>query len=93
MDVRVLLDSQSNTEGKQMIPTYMDRADAATGYRPSQQAAPDYDSPLYFRGGWYATVIDRMVAEAKYNLATHISLSCLKHKTAMSMAYRKVRHA
>jgi hypothetical protein len=67
-----------------MIDTYMDRADAATGYKPTKQAAPDYDDPRYFRGSLYATVIDRMVAEAKYNLAVHISLSCLKHKAAMA---------
>jgi hypothetical protein len=76
-----------------MIDTYMDRADAATGYKPTSRVLPDYESPLYFRGNWYASVIDRMVAEAKYNLAIHISLSCIKHKTAMSMAYRKVSHA
>lgn len=67
-----------------MMDTYMDRADAATGYRPSQQAVPDYESLLYFRGNWYVSVIDRMVAEAKDNLALHISLSCLKHKAAMA---------
>jgi hypothetical protein len=76
-----------------MIDTYMDRADAAAGYKPTSRVLPDYESPLYFRGNWYASVIDRMVAEAKYNLAIHISLSCIKHKTAMSMAYRKVSHA
>jgi hypothetical protein len=67
-----------------MIDTYMDRADAATGYKPTKQATPNYESLLYFRGHWYASVIDRMVAEAKYNLVVHISLSCLKHKTAMA---------
>jgi hypothetical protein len=67
-----------------MIDTYMDRADAATGYKPTSRATPDYESLLYFRGHWYATIIDRMVAEAKYNVAMHISLSCLKHKVAMA---------
>jgi hypothetical protein len=67
-----------------MIGSYMDRADAATGYRPSPRAVPDYESLLYYRGNWYVSVIDRMVAEAKDNLALHISLSCLKHKAAMA---------
>lgn len=68
-----------------MMDTYMDRADAATGYRPSPRAVPDYESPLYYRGNWYVSVIDRMVAEAKDNLALHISLSCLQHKVAMAL--------
>lgn len=67
-----------------MIDTYMDRADSATGYQPTRQAAPDYGSLLYYRGNWYVSAIDRMVAEAKDNLALHISLSHLKHKTAMA---------
>jgi hypothetical protein len=67
-----------------MTDTYMDRADAATGYKPTHQAAPDYDDPRYFRGSLYATIIDRMVAEAKYNLRVHIALSYLNHKRAMA---------
>jgi hypothetical protein len=67
-----------------MIDSYMDRADAATGYQPTRQAVPDYGSLLYYRGNWYVSVIDRMVAEAKDNLALHISLSYLKHRAAMA---------
>jgi hypothetical protein len=67
-----------------MINTYMDRVDAATGHQPPKQATPDYGSLLYYRGNWYVSVIDRMVAEAKDNLALHISLSCIKHKAAMA---------
>jgi hypothetical protein len=67
-----------------MIDTYMDRADAATGYQPTKQAVPDYGSLLYYRGNWYVSMIDRMVAEAQDNLALHISLSHLKHRAAMA---------
>jgi hypothetical protein len=83
VDVRVLLDSEGNAE-KVMIDTYMDRADAATGYQPTPRAVPDYGSLLYYRGNWYVSMIDRMVAEAKDNLALHISLSHLRHRAAMA---------
>lgn len=56
-----------------MIDTYMNRADAATGYRPTPTKPVDRDDPCYWNGALYDSVINRMVAEAKYNLRVDIA--------------------
>jgi hypothetical protein len=65
-----------------MLDTYMDKTSWPTWMTPSP--AVDRDDPRYWNGALYNTVIDRMVAEAKYNLRVHIALSYLNHKRAMA---------
>lgn len=50
-----------------MIDTYMDRADAAAGYRlpPPPPVLAHEKDPRYWDGCLYATVTDRMTAEAR----------------------------
>lgn len=49
-----------------MTATYMDRADAATGYRlPPPPPGRVHEDPRYWNGSLYATVTDRMAAEAR----------------------------
>lgn len=66
-----------------MIDTYFDRADAATGYRP-KTCAPSYEDPRNFGGQIYNTMIDRNVAEARYELARFIAKRCIEEKQAMA---------
>lgn len=56
-----------------MIDTYFDRADAAMRYHPTP-SRPVFDDPRYFRGRLYSTIIDKMEAEARSNLADFISI-------------------
>lgn len=67
-----------------MIDTYADRADAATGYEPTPRQAADRDDPRYWNGGLYDTVISRMAAEARYELARFIATRCMQEKKAMA---------
>lgn len=62
-----------------MLDTYMDRADAAIGYRP-MPCTPVTDDARYFNGAFYATVIDRNAAEARANLAAFVHDLALRHK-------------
>ena len=57
-----------------MIDTYMDRCDAATGYKP-KRCAPIWDEPLYWNGQIYCTVIDKLTAQAmaRVRMATHFA--------------------
>jgi hypothetical protein len=50
-----------------MIDTYMDRCDAASGFKPAT-STPIWHDERYFNGQLYATMIDRNVAEARSNL-------------------------
>jgi hypothetical protein len=61
-----------------MIDTYFDRADAATGYRPTP-SAPIHEDPRYWAGRLYATVLDRHMAKAKHSLACQISSIHSRH--------------
>lgn len=77
-----------------MIDSYFDRADAAarnwrTDRDQSLQAM--YDDPRYFRGSLYSTMIDRNVAEAKYNLAYFIDTAVLHHKLRLRDSFKKAR--
>lgn len=64
-----------------MIDSYFDRADAATGYRPTPSIFPPIsEDPRYFNYALYSTMIERNVAEAKWRLNFHISLIISAHK-------------
>lgn len=70
-----------------MIDTYMDRCDAAAGtWRTDRDQAVQslYDDPRYFNGSLYNTMIDRNVAEARYELARFIATRCMQEKEAMA---------
>ena len=71
-----------------MIDTYFDRADA--GYRPTR-TEPDYNSPLYFNGNWYMSMIHRNVAEAKYNLQMVIGYLVVQEKRNNRISFEKAR--
>lgn len=62
-----------------MIDTYFDRADAAMRYHPAPVQA-DQEDPRYWRGQIYSTIIDKMTAEARSNLADWISMQCSFHR-------------
>lgn len=62
-----------------MVPTYMDRCDAASGYQPPQ-AAPVTDDPRYWNGALYHSVISRMAAEARYNMRLHVMTQLNNHR-------------
>lgn len=62
-----------------MIDTYFDRADAAMRYHVAP-ARTDQEDPRYWRGRLYATIIDRMAAEARSNLADFISIQHSYHR-------------
>jgi hypothetical protein len=73
-----------------MMDTYADRADAATSYRPTR-TEPDYNSPLYFNGDWYMSMIHRNVAEAKYNLQMELHYLVAREKYQIQRAFQKAR--
>jgi hypothetical protein len=58
-----------------MIDTYFDRADAATNWKRTRdhKLQEIYDDRRYFQGNLYSTMIDRNVAEAKFNLCAFIN--------------------
>lgn len=62
-----------------MIDTYFDRADAAmrSHHAPAQA---DQEDPRYWRGQIYSTIIDKMTAEARSNLADFISIQHSFHR-------------
>jgi hypothetical protein len=66
------------------IDTYADRADAATGYRPTPSTFPDIsEDPRYFNYQLYSTMIARNVAEAKWRLNFHMTPIVNAHKLEM----------
>ena len=75
-----------------MIDTYFDRADAATGYRPTPVVYPDMsDDPRYFNYQLYNTMIARNVAEAKYNLQMVIGYLVVQEKRNNKISFEKAR--
>lgn len=76
-----------------MIDTYADRADAATGYRPTPTKPVDRDDPCYWNGALYDSVINRMVAEARYNLRVDIALSHSYHCNMIRAGFMAARVA
>lgn len=74
-----------------MIDTYMDRADAATGYTPPAAKPVDRDDPRYWNGALYATVIDRMVAEARQTLRTEIAHIHRYHAVMITVGFNRAR--
>lgn len=75
-----------------MIDTYMDRCDAASGYRP-EPAKSLIDDPRYFNGQLYETAIARNAAVARHNLAFVIDMLHEHHSFALFLAFRKLQHA
>lgn len=67
-----------------MIATYMDRCDAASGYRPAP-SRPVHEDPRFYNGGLYASVIDRMADEARAALRWAVGNDAVWHK-------RELRH-
>lgn len=61
-----------------MIATYFDRCDAASGFRSTARFI-DQNDPRYFNHQLYATMLDRNVAEARFNLAHVIARSHTYH--------------
>ena len=71
-----------------MIDTYMDRCDAASGYKP-QQAAPITEDPRYWNGALYHSVISRMAAEARYNVRIGIALNHRYHANMVRVGFNR----
>lgn len=71
-----------------MIDTYMDRCDAASGYRPTR-SAPISEDPRYWNGNLYNTVLDRMIAEAKRTLRREIAHIHHYHATMVRVGFNK----
>jgi hypothetical protein len=67
-----------------MIDTYMDRASWPTWMDLLPRQPVNYDDPCYWNGNLYNTVIDRMAAEARYQLARFIATRCMEEKKAMA---------
>ncbi len=62
-----------------MIDTYFDRVDAAFGYKPTR-SRPISEDRRHFRGALYETYIDRLVAEARYNLDIAVARAANNHR-------------
>ena len=62
-----------------MIDTYMDRVDAAQGYKPAASYVSQND-PRHFAGQIYIDQTHRLVAEARHNLATMIEALAWHHR-------------
>lgn len=67
-----------------MIDTYFDRADAATGYVHPLTKPVNHDDPRYWNGELYDSMISRMAAQARYELAHFIDTRCMQEKEAMT---------
>ena len=74
-----------------MIDTYMDRADAAAGYRPTPPKPVDRDDPCYWNGALYDSVINRMVAEAKQTLRADLETECIIHRAMIRFGFKIAR--
>lgn len=71
--------------------TYMDRADAAAGYRPTPAKPIDRDDPRYWNGSLYASAIDCAVAMAKYRLRLDIAYIHHRHALAIRSGFAQAR--
>lgn len=71
-----------------MIDTYMDRSDAATGYRPPPAKPVDREDPRYWAGQLYATVTDCNVARARAVLRWELSQNALEHRHETRLGIR-----
>lgn len=76
-----------------MIDTYFDRADRTTGYSATPRPPVDRDDPRYWNGSLYDSVINRMVAEARYNLRAEISLQHQYHGNMIRAGFNRARTA
>lgn len=65
-----------------MIDTYFDRCDGAMGFIPTRHLI-DMCDPRYYAGQLYATVLARMVAEARDTVLYAAAWSALEHKEEM----------
>lgn len=65
-----------------MIDTYFDRADAAARFMATYQPI-DRDDPRLYAGQLYASVLSRMVAEARDNVFYAVAMATLEHKEEM----------
>lgn len=74
-----------------MIDTYFDRADAASGYKPTPAKQLDRDDPRYWNGSMYASAIDCAVAMAKYRLRIDIAYIHHRHARAIREDFRQAR--
>lgn len=70
-----------------MIETYMDRADAVIGFRATP-SRPANEDPRYWAGHLYATVIDRMAAEARAKVRWEIATATNDHRREIRMGIR-----
>lgn len=73
-----------------MIDTYMDRASWPT-WMNTTPSVPVTDDARYFNGAFYATVIDRMVAEAKFELQGQLAFSVAHHKRQIMNGFAQAR--
>lgn len=72
-----------------MIDTYFDRCDAANDYK-STASRPIWEDPRYYNGSLYSTLIDRNVAEAKANLASHIDQLAMRAKSVINIEFVRI---
>lgn len=73
-----------------MIDSYFDRCDAASGYKPTARYL-DQNDARYFGGQLYATVIDRMVAEAKFEMQGQLAFLVTHHKRQIRDGFARAR--
>jgi hypothetical protein len=73
-----------------MMDSYFDRCDAASGYQATTRYL-DHNDARYFGGQLYATVIDRMVAEAKFELQGQLAFSVAHHKRQVRDGFAQAR--
>ena len=72
-----------------VIDTYMDRCDAANWRSAhNNNAQQRREDPRYWGGHLFATVIDRMVEEAKYRLVVAAANDWLRHRLEMQARIR-----
>ena len=74
-----------------MLDTYMDRADAATGYMLRQQRETErrlQDDPRYWAGQLYESAIAAAVARAKAALRWELTLDVNDHQIEMRHGIR-----
>lgn len=74
-----------------MIDTYFDRADRITGYRATPPKPVDRDDPCYWNGALYDSVINRMVAEAKFEMQGRLAFVVAHHKRQIRDGFAQAR--
>jgi len=72
-----------------MIDTYMDKASWPTWMNTTPTV--DIDDQRYWNGALYNTVIDRMVAEAKFELQGQLAFSVAHHKRQILNGFAQAR--